>query len=293
MNHPATEVDSSKLQGAAEALTPSEIRRALSAILESAPFRSSPQIQKVLTFLVLETLAGSGESLKERVIGARLFDRRPDYDTNADPIVRLRVAEVRKRLALYYQQCAHDEAVLIRIPSGSFKASFEWSSKNLLPVTADTVREPEPMLPPAGPVIPHDENGIRGHNAQSFARRFQLRRWWIAVAASFAILTFAMLRYLPSPEERAFNKFWAPVFETSNTVLIGLGNNPLYELSNAGEDEYYKTHPKDRFEEMGLHPYIPLSPGPIDSKFINPAVNTYLTIGDVGALSNIESVLVQ
>ncbi len=96
------------------------------------------------------------------------------------------------------------------------------------------------------------------------------------------------------PEERAFNKFWSPVFESSNTVLVGMGNNPLYELSNAGEDEYYKNHPKTRFEEMGLHSYIPLSPGmPIDSKYINPAPNTYLTIGDVGALSNIEYILTQ
>lgn len=76
--------------------------------------------------------------------------------------------------------------------------------------------------------------------------------------------------------------------------MIGIGNNPLYELSNAGEDEYYKNHPKSRFEEMGLHSYIPLSPGsPLDSKFFNPAVNTYLTIGDVGALSNIEYILAQ
>ena len=124
--------------------------------------------------------------------------------------------------------------------------------------------------------------------------RFQLPRWWTAVAASLAIAVFATLHYLPSPEERTFNKFWSPVLDNSNTVLIGLGNNPLYELSNAGEDEYYRTHPKDKFQEMGLHPYIPLSPGtPIDSKFINPAVNTYLTIGDVGALSNIEYILAQ
>jgi hypothetical protein len=113
-------------------------------------------------------------------------------------------------------------------------------------------------------------------------------------AVALAIVAVATLRYLPSAEERAFQKFWSPVLETSNTVLIGMGNNPLYELSNAGEDEYYKTHPKSRFEEMGLHSYIPLSSGtPIDTKYLNPAVNTYLTIGDVGALSNIEYILAQ
>src|SRR6185437_4883990 len=128
MKNPTAEIDLPELQPAPEALSPAEVRRALSAILQSPPFRSSPQIQKVLKFLVLETLAGSGESLKERVIGASLFDRPPDYDTSADPIVRLRVAEVRKRLALYYQG-ARDEALLISIPIGSFKAVFELSDK--------------------------------------------------------------------------------------------------------------------------------------------------------------------
>ena len=73
-----------------------------------------------------------------------------------------------------------------------------------------------------------------------------------------------------------------------------MGNNPLYELSNAGEDEYYKNHPKNRYEEMGLHPYIPIPPGTtVDSKFLDPALDTYLTIGDAWALSSIEYVLAQ
>lgn len=270
-----------------------EVRKTLSVILQSPPFRSSLQIQKVLKFLVLETLAGRGETLKERNIGASLFERAPDYDTNCDPIVRLRVAEVRKRLALYYQG-ARDETVLITIPSGSFRAIFEWSGKSPLPAPVDPHPEPESMPPSAVPVIQHAENGIAVPDAKSSSTRFQFRKWWIVIAAALAIVTLASLRYFPSPEERAFKKFWSPVLENSNTVLIGIGNNPLYELSNAGEDEYYKNHPKTRFEEMGLHPYIPLSPGtPIDSKYINPAVNTYLTIGDVGALSNIEYILAQ
>jgi hypothetical protein len=290
MKNLTEEIQSPTPHAASPALTANEIRRTLTTILESAPFRSSPQIQKVLTFLVLETLAGSGESLKERVIGASLFDRRPDYDTNSDPIVRLRVSEVRKRLALYYQG-ARDETVLIRIPSGSFKAVFEWSDKKAAAVEAtDAAREPEPMLLPAEPVIRQDESETSGRDGKRFSGRLR----WIAALASVAIACVAAVHYVPSAEERAFSKFWAPILENSNTVLIGLGNNPLYELSNAGEDEYYKTHPKDRFEEMGLHPSIPLSPGsPIDSKYINPAANTYLTIGDVGALSNIQYVLGQ
>ena len=293
MKNPTAEVNSPELPGASQAISPSEIQRALSAILESSPFRSSPQIQKVLTFLVLETLAGRGDSLKERNIGASLFDRRPDYDTNADPIVRLRVAEVRKRLALYYQG-ARDETILISIPSGSFRAVFEWSDKHLQSMHVAPPAEPDPTPPTAEPTFPYTQNGVTPSEAKSEPKKFRLSWWWIVVPASLAVLTIVALRFVPSPEERAFDKFWSPVLENSNTVLIGMGNNPLYELSNAGEDEYYKNHPKNRFQEMGLHPYIPITPGtPIDGKFINPATDVYLTIGDAVALSNVEYILAQ
>ena len=270
-----------------------EVRKTLSAILKSTPFRSSMQIQKLLQFLVSETLAGHADTLKERIIGASVFDRRPDYDTNADPIVRLRVAEVRKRLALYYQT-ASEEPILISIPSGSFRAVFEWSGKSPLPVPTAPLREPEPLLQSVEPRITVAQTRVAAPGVKSSSTGLRLHKWWIVLAASLAIALLAVLRYLPSPEERTFNKFWSPVLENSNTVLIGMGNNPLYELSNAGEDEYYKNHPKTRFQEMGLHPYIPLTPGtPIDGKYINPATDIYLTIGDAVALSNIEYVLAQ
>jgi len=272
---------------------PREVQKALTAILQSPPFRSTKQMQKLLQFIVLETLAGRSDLLKERNIGAHLFDKRPDYDTNSDPTVRLRVAELRKRLALYYQG-ARDETVLINIPSGSFRAVFEWSGKHSLPVSADPIREPDPLPPSLESIAPPAGSGIVEPAAKPLRAKFGWSRWWALTAVALVILTLGMLRYARSPEEQAFNKFWSPVLENSRTVLIGIGNNPIYELSNAGEDDYYKSHPKTQFQEMGLHSYLPLSPGEsIDSKYLRPAANTYLTIGDVGALSDIEYILAQ
>lgn len=270
------------LPNESEVLSASEVQRSLAEILQSSPFRSSPQLQKLLKFLVGETLAGRGESLKERNIGVRLFDRCPDYDTNVDPIVRLRVAEVRKRLALFYQGFG-DQVVLITIPSGSFRAVFEPAVQKPLPSGTNTMRNPQLIPVPT-------QNGT----ADAKAAKFRFRRWWIAVAASILLMATALVRYIPSSDERALNRFWSPVLDNPNGVLIGIGNNPIYELSNAGEDEYYKDHPKGPFEEMGLHPYIPLAPeSSIDSRYLRSAVNTYLTTGDAAALSDVEYILAQ
>ena len=292
MKNPVEEVDSPDRQEGPGHVPVSQVQKTLSSVLQSVPFRSSKQIQKLLQFLVSETLAGRAETLKERIIGTSIFDRRPDYDTNDDPIARLRVAELRKRLALYYQT-AIGEPVVISVPSGSFRAAFEWSSKNQPPVHVDALRGPEPTQPSTEPTIPQVPNVVTAPDLKSSSARFRSSNWWIVTTASLVVVALVALRYLPSPEQQALDKFWSPVLDNSNTVLIGIGNNPLYELSNAGEDEYYKNHPKSKLEEMGLHPYIPLSPGAIDSKYINPALNIYLTIGDVWALSRIEYILAQ
>ena len=291
MKNSAAGGNSQGIQDGSELVSPSDVRKTLAAILESAPFRSSIQIQKLLQHIVTETLAGRTETLKERVIGASIFDKRSDYDTNQDPIVRLRVAEVRKRLAVYYQM-ARDESVLISIPSGSFRAVFERARKEPAQVRPAPPLNPERAQLSAEPIILPVHREVLEPELKASQARFQDRRWWIAIAALVVILTLAAVRFTASPEERAFNRFWAPVVNSSNTILVGMGNNPLYELSHSYEDEYFKSHPGNRYEEMGLHPYIPIPPGTmIDGKDLHPAENTYLTSGDLMALSDVEYVL--
>lgn len=271
---------------------PHEIEQTLSTILQSPPFRSAKQMQMLLRFIVSETIAGHSDMLKERSIGSHLFDKRPDYDTNSDPVVRLRVAELRKRLALYYQG-SPDEKVLINIPSGSFRAVFERSGKSPLPTTPEPIQNAERVLSSVVSITTPPEKEIEKALSKPSPARFG--RWkWIAAVATLSIVVLGIMRFSRSTEDQALNKFWAPVLENSRTVLIGIGNNPIYELSNAGEDEYNKDHPKTHFQEMGLHSYPALAPGEsIDSKYLRPAANTYLTIGDVGALSDIEYILAQ
>jgi hypothetical protein len=291
MKNSAAGVHSQGIQDGSELVPASDVRKTLAAILESAPFRSSIQIQKLLQHIVTETLAGRTETLKERVIGASIFDKRSDYDTNQDPIVRLRVAEVRKRLAVYYQMVP-DEPVLISIPSGSFRAVFERTHKQPVQLLTALPFDPEHAQPQAEPVTPQGPREVAASYLKASPGRLRNRGWWIAFAASVVILGLVMLRYFVFPEERAFNQFWSPILNSSNTILVGVGNNPLYELSHAYEDEYFKNHPGNQYEEMGLHPYIPIPPGTtIDGKDLHPAENTYLTIGDLMAVSDIQYVL--
>ena len=80
-----------------------QIKALLDDILQSVPFRTSQQCQNLFRYVVEHSLAGADESLRERLIGIEVFGRSPDYDTAEDRVVRLRAADIRKRLAQYYQ----------------------------------------------------------------------------------------------------------------------------------------------------------------------------------------------
>src|SRR5438309_7324459 len=76
-----------------------DVRVQLEHLLASPLFSQSKHYPGLLRYVVTETLDGRIAQLKERSLGVAVFGRNPDYDTNADPVVRTSACEIRKRLA--------------------------------------------------------------------------------------------------------------------------------------------------------------------------------------------------
>jgi hypothetical protein len=115
-------------------------------ILASQHFSHSKRSQLLFRYIVVKTLEGQGSILKERTLGVEVFGRAPDYDTNADPIVRMAAGEIRKRIAQYYHESAHRDELRIDLPSGSYTAQFHLPKSVDDPheVIADTFPAPLP-----------------------------------------------------------------------------------------------------------------------------------------------------
>jgi hypothetical protein len=76
----------------------------LEKILNSHGFRASKRSQEFLSYVVMQTLAGNAELLKERSIGVEVFHRPAGYSTGDDGVVRGQAGEVRRRLEQYYHE---------------------------------------------------------------------------------------------------------------------------------------------------------------------------------------------
>jgi hypothetical protein len=263
-----------------------EIEELLEDILRSAPFRTSRQCQDLFRYIVHHSLTASDDSLRERIIGIDVFRRASDYDTAEDPVVRLRAADVRKRLAQYYQAKAEPGQWRIEIPTGSYRAHFHHSESPSPQIPADVRFVPRPTEVPG---LPGSVEPRRNHN-------FRRRTWlWLTVtvaaclmAASAGVMLFRNASSAVSP----FDLFWGPVLEGSRRVLVCTGSNRVYILSQEARGRYRKSHPRAADSTANLEMLVPKE----DLKnfagqdFV-PMKDTFLTVGDASATAQISSLL--
>src|ERR1700761_7471674 len=97
----------------------------LERLLANPYFSNSRRFPSFLRFIVRQTLSGRTDLLKERTLGVEVFGKHAEYDTANDPIVRVTAAEIRKRIAQYYQDPAHEHELRLSLPPGSYVPKFD------------------------------------------------------------------------------------------------------------------------------------------------------------------------
>ena len=87
-------------------------------------FRSAARLRDFLAYIVLETIEGRGENLKEYTIGTEVYRRPPRFNPKLDSIVRVEAVKLRARLDEYYAQWASFNRLLISVPKGGYIPEF-------------------------------------------------------------------------------------------------------------------------------------------------------------------------
>ena len=96
-----------------------DIHEHVDRITASPGFSNSQRLRELLQYTVTEALGGRGASLKESVLGVAVFGRKPGYDSDANSIVRVGFARLRKKLEQYYDGEGACEPWRIVFPKGS------------------------------------------------------------------------------------------------------------------------------------------------------------------------------
>jgi len=200
----------------------------------------------VMKYIVDQTLDGCGDQLKERTIGIEVFHRAPDYDTATDHAVRSAVAEVRKRLAQYYQGDARGQ-LRIEVLPGSYLPQFRWA-------------EERPSLLPNSPKVDPDqtERMVVFPSPERENSRVWLRPWWLAggVTILVASLVAALMAVVNSHDP--LESFWKPILSSRAPVLLCIGNveggrGSPGETSNLSPTLSLRDFHNSAFETVNVH----------------------------------------
>ncbi|MCL4851903.1 MAG: hypothetical protein KJZ78_11050 [Bryobacteraceae bacterium] len=121
------------------------IKRQVERILASDVFIRSERMSRFLRFTVDQVINGSGESLKEYLIGLAVYDKPETLDPRFNPIVRVEAGRLRSKLREYYEHEGRHDPVLINYPKRSYAPHFNFRTvPGVLPIR-DSYREAQAL----------------------------------------------------------------------------------------------------------------------------------------------------
>jgi hypothetical protein len=180
-------------------IDPVAVREQMERMVAHPLFSRSKRYPGFLRCIVENALSDSPEHLKERTLGIEVFGRKPDYDTNQDPVVRTTAGDMRLRIAQYYHEGGHEAEMRIELPAGSYFPEFH------APVSAPIAVET---------AIAQKSIRLRLLASMAFVG---------LIAVAIAIRGFMVHAGAP---ENQLDEFWNPVLNAAAPVLIATGGCP-------------------------------------------------------------------
>jgi hypothetical protein len=213
------------------------VLKELDALVSSPHFRGSKRYPALLKYVVDAALENRSGDLKERTLGVEVFGRDPNYDTNADPVVRVSAGEVRKRIDQFYHENGIHSRVQIELPVGSYVPEFNW-------LAADT----------------GSDSTIR--RASRTAVASNLGKIILGLAVALLIVGALIWRsYLETPknESTVTQKLWNPLLSSARPVLIVLGTTHPGRMKPETEQTKFSDHVTSPYHHVSVPSAIALA----------------------------------
>jgi hypothetical protein len=207
-----------------------EIRAESQYILTHPNFRNSKRCVALFQYVIARALDGELDSLKERVLGVKVFGRNTDYDSNADPIVRITANEIRKRLAQCYSEDEMRSKIRIHLMAGSYVPQFEMVE----PATAELVAAAGAESVALRKDAEEHGNSVQLSPDEPKKRKAHWHQWLLGVMALVILIGASTVLLLHRDTTQEL--IWKPLLTDQDSVLICVNDsrNRQDELLDSG-----------------------------------------------------------
>ena len=194
-------------------------------ILQSKAFRTSEVHRNLLNYLAEKSLSGEADTVKEYAVGLDVFGKPASYDPRQESVVRMHMARLRQKLAEYYRTEGAEDAIVVELPKGAFKVTFE----------------PRPVAPEPQPVV-----HILRELPRSYKVEIILAALLIAAISMAAYFALQLREYRKAPAPTAaetappwsaeLEALWSPLLAQDRPLVVVLETQEpgsVTDLSNA------------------------------------------------------------
>lgn len=189
----------------------SAVAEQLERLVNHRFLRQSHRLVLFLRYIVEKTVRGEGDQLKERNVGTEVFGKGSRYDPAIDSTVRVAASELRKRLALYYQDPEHAREMRFSLPLGTYTPTFHWPPAEENNETSEA--QAAARSAPAAEPLPD-----AAEDAPPRTRRFP---WlWAGIPALVLVVLASAFLLRNRPPHDFVDAFWGPLLHANSPVLV-------------------------------------------------------------------------
>ncbi len=212
-------------------------------VLHSATFRNAEVLRRLLKFIAEKSIAGETDQLKEYTLAVEVLGRPASYDPRLDSLVRIQIGRLRSKLADYYRTEGECDSIVLAIPKGHFKLT--WESRPV-PQLAQPSSEPVPFPMP-------------GITTATWGRsRFHIFAMSIlAVWALGATILLWQEHRDVAPLHRAWTpelqELWRPFLESKRPLIVAVSAPLFVGFQGVG---FYRDQNLNDWDEVASSPNV-------------------------------------
>jgi len=233
--------------------TPDQLQEQAARILHSEQFRSSEVLRRLLSFLMEKAVAGEADNLKEYIVAIDGLGKSPSYDPQHNSAVRIQMGRLRQRLGEYYRAAGQDDPILIDLPKGRFRLTFEQRSIANFPHTETTPRFSIPSTqPPAPALLPP----LQSTGRDLRRRGVYLLAAVLVLASGYALGHYEGARQISGARQNtALEALWAP-FQANKLPRIVSIEDPLFAEIRSNPGVYFRDRSMNEWSDMTTSPTL-------------------------------------
>jgi hypothetical protein len=158
-------------------------RGELDVVLASTLFLRAPDLSKILKYVCERHFSNQADAIKEYSVAVEALGRGPSFRPEADSIVRVQAARLRKQLKRYYESDGADHVLRIRLSSTGYKPEFVYTS----------TPEDRPAVPDESDPAILSENGTAPDRPDAPRSRSPRRKLALMLALAATALILAVV----------------------------------------------------------------------------------------------------